>query len=217
MKFETPAGQIYTDIAHVIVAGWTGRDSNAVNHHISELSELGVAPPSQVPLFYRIASAMLIQSKKIEVLGSTSSGEAEPLLIKSGNEIWLGLASDHTDRKLETYSVAYSKQACLKPIANNLWKLSEVQDHQDELILRSWVIEDDQWRPYQQGTLSMILPLNQLLEAAELPENAALLCGTLPAIGGIRSADKFCMELFDPILDRKIRFTYRIESLPIIA
>lgn len=40
----------------LIVAGWTGRDHGAVQHHIDELAELGIAPPSQVPLYYRVSN-----------------------------------------------------------------------------------------------------------------------------------------------------------------
>ncbi len=217
IEFVISTGRLVIDIRHAVVAGWTGRDSEAVNRHINELAEIGAAAPSKVPLFYRIASAMLTQSKEIEVLGPTTSGEAEPVLIKSGDDIWLGLASDHTDRQLETYSVAYSKQVCHKPIADSLWKLSEIQGHQDELIIRSWVIEEEQWHLYQHGKLSMILPLDQLYKAAGIPDNTALFCGTLPVIGGIRSSDKFSMELSDPVLNRKISLSYSIESLPIIA
>ena len=164
-----------------------------------------------------MAAALLTQSEMIEVLGTGSSGEVEPVLIKSNEEIWLGLASDHTDRQLESHSIAYSKQVCHKPVANSLWKLSEVQDHLDELILRSWVNEEAEWHLYQQGTLSIILPLAELVESCALPANAALFCGTLAAIGGVRPAEKFRMELVDPVLDRRIQSSYRIESLPIIA
>ena len=36
------------EIHELIVAGWAGRDRAAVDHHIAELAELGVAPPSSV-------------------------------------------------------------------------------------------------------------------------------------------------------------------------
>ena len=63
----------------------------------------------------------------------------------------------------------------------------------------------------------MTLSLEQLLLSTDLPENTALFCGALPVMGGIRSADEFCMELFDPGLERKFRSSYRIVNLPIIA
>jgi hypothetical protein len=44
-----------------------------------------------------------------------------------------------------------------------------------------------------------------------------MFCGTMPAIGGIRSSSRFEMELEDPVLGRKISHAYDIETLPIIA
>lgn len=217
MDFETPCGDVRIDIRALIVAGWTGRDADAVDRHIAELAELGVAPPSRVPLFYRVAASMLVQKPAISVLGNQTSGEVEPLLIKSNNKVWLGLASDHTDRQLESYSVAHAKQVCHKPVANRLWELSDIQNHIDSLELRSWIRQDGDWTLYQQGTLEGLLPLDHLLNASELPDNAALLCGTLPAIGGVRPASEFYMALTDPVIERKIESSYRVESLPIIA
>ena len=54
----------------LIMAGWTGRDATAVEHHVAELAALGVAPPSAVPLFYRMDPALLAGPvEAIEVLG----------------------------------------------------------------------------------------------------------------------------------------------------
>ena len=48
---------------------------------MEELAALGVARPSAVPLFYRVAAGQLTQSRRIQVLGPDSSGEAEPVLV----------------------------------------------------------------------------------------------------------------------------------------
>ena len=98
MKFTAAGTQIDVDIADLVIAGWTGRNADAVQHHIDELARLGVQPPSQVPLFYRVSSTLLVQAPEIEVLGTATSGEIEPLLINHEGTVWLGLGSDHTDR-----------------------------------------------------------------------------------------------------------------------
>jgi hypothetical protein len=41
--------------------------------------------------------------------------------------------------------------------------------------------------------------------------------GTLAAIGGVRPADRFEMELSDPVLGRTIRHGYNIEPLPVVS
>ena len=38
------------EIDELVIAGWTGRDVAALEHHIEELKAIGVQPPSSVPL-----------------------------------------------------------------------------------------------------------------------------------------------------------------------
>lgn len=205
-------------VESVIVAGWTGRDRSAVQHHIDELAAIGVAPPSTTPLFYRVASALLGPAGCIEVVGSASSGEVEPLLVTREGRLWLGVASDHTDRALEAHSVAASKQACGKPCSTDVWALEEVIDRLDQLEMRSWIPDGKGWMLYQEGTLAMIRPLAELLQESPLAgtpvdSGAAMLCGTLPAIGGVRPADAFRFELLDPGTGRVLRHEYAIIAL----
>ena len=60
------------------------------------------------------------------------------MLIGWQGRIFVGCGSDHTDRKVEAYSVTVSKQMCDKPIASGLWELEDVIGHWDKMILRSW-------------------------------------------------------------------------------
>ena len=39
--------KVAVDIDDLVIAGWTGRDVAALNHHIEELKAIGVQPPSQ--------------------------------------------------------------------------------------------------------------------------------------------------------------------------
>lgn len=217
MKFETDSGALSINIQQAIVAGWTARDRKVVDHHIAELAEIGVKPPSEVPLFYRVSATLLQQFNAIEVLGDETSGEVEPLLINTGGKLWLGVASDHTDRALEAASVALSKQICAKPVADKLWVYDSVEDHIDELLIKSWIDEGNGWTLYQEGSIATILPLSELMEkAGGLKDGTAMICGTLPAIGGVRPAGKFKMAIIDPVLNKEISWTYTINALPII-
>jgi len=208
---------ITLSIDALIVAGWTGRNLAAVQHHIDELAELGIAPPSQVPLYYRASTALLTQSQSIEVLGNGSSGEVEPLLVRAGGRTYLGLGSDHTDRDLEAHSVAASKQACAKPIANSLWGFDDIADHLDDIQLRCWIDENGQDVLYQDGTLAGIRPLKELCDGAGFVDGTAMLCGTFAAIGGVRPAQSYRMELSDPHTGKTITLSYDVKDLPIIA
>ncbi|MDA8747201.1 DUF2848 domain-containing protein [Litoreibacter sp.] len=221
MQFNTETtsggGEIEIDIDHLTIAGWTGRDAAAVQHHIDELAEIGVAPPSQVPLFYRVSNDLLTTRGQIEVLGAASSGEAEPMLIRHAGKTWLGLGSDHTDRELEATSVAASKQVCAKPCATTLWDLDLVVDRLDQLTIQSWIFEGDEWRLYQDGTLKQIRPLLDLAQASGLKDGCAMLCGTFAAIGGVRAAAKFRAKMCDPVRMAEITLEYHATPLPIIS
>lgn len=217
MRFDTPDGALSPEIDTLIVAGWTGRDRGAVDHHIAELAALGVPPPSRVPLFYRVSHSLLTQAASIQVVGEDTSGEVEPLLVHSGGQLWLGLGSDHTDRALETVSVAASKQVCPKPVSRALWPLADVEEHLDQLVLSCDIAEAGGWVRYQEGTLASIRPLRDLIETAPLTEGAAMLCGTLGALGGVRPSTGYRMALTDPLRARSLRLDYTVTPLPIIA
>ena len=209
------------DIKQLVIAGWVGRDQVAVLHHIRELEALGVPAPGAVPLFYRVATQQLAQHSPLEVLGEQTSGEAEPFVFFHRGEYWVSLISDHTDRHLETFSVALSKQACVKPVAGHAWRMAEVEPHWDRLELRAWIKVNGDWVTYQQGTLASLLTPMDLLARyfgdRPVSEGFAMSCGTLSAIGGIRPASEFRMALHDPLLNRTLEHHYVTGTLPVIA
>ena len=49
---------------------------------------------------------------------------------------------------------------------------------------------------------------------AALPVGTAMFCGTLAVHGNIAFADRFEMELNDPVLGRRISHAYTISTLP---
>ncbi|HZT25692.1 MAG TPA: DUF2848 domain-containing protein [Pseudolabrys sp.] len=207
----------------LVLAGWTGRDPAALRLHIEELANLGVPRPTSVPIFYRASAANITQAERVEVLGPDTSGEAEPVVVGCADGLWLGLGSDHTDRKAETImGVAASKQLCPKPLARTLWRLDEVAPRWDRIILRSYATIDGARMLYQEGTLAaMRTPADLIsrlaLDSRGLVPGTVLFCGTLNAISGIRPASRFEMELEDPTSGRKISHAYDITVLQIVS
>lgn len=223
-QVESPSGSraLDVEITSLVVAGWAGRDRHAIEHHIEELFAIGVPRPSSVPLYYRVAENQLTQASRIQVVGNESSGEVETFVFQAGGELYVSLASDHTDRKLETYSVALSKQVCAKPVASGAWRYADVADYWDELVIRSFIQEGGERVLYQEGTLASLRPPLDLIAgfaggAQTLPEGTGMICGTVGAIGGIRPAPSFAMELFDPRRGRTLSHSYDIEVLPEVA
>jgi len=209
------------DITEMVVAGWAGRDRDAIEHHIDELAAIGVPRPSKVPLFYRVAASSLTQTEQIQVLGDQTSGEAEPFVFSLQGELYVTVASDHTDRKLEAHSVALSKQICAKPVAHHAWRWREVREHWGQVRLCSWIQGEDGEEQYQEGPAgSLVSPeelLDQYLGGRVLPDGLAMSCGTVSVIGAIRPAGSLKIALHDPVLGRRIEHQYRINVLPEVA
>jgi len=210
------------DIDRLAIAGWTGRDVAALDRHIEELKAISVQPPSKVPLYYRVSADLLTQADSIEVLGDDTSGEVEPVLMGAPNRLWVSVASDHTDRKVESYGVAVAKQLCPKIIARTAWRFEEVEPHWDRLVLRSFIEEGGRKVLYQEGPLAEIRAPRDLIAGwrdgdTRLPAHAALFCGTLPTLGAIRASPRFTMELDDPVLGRRISHAYQVQALPLVS
>jgi hypothetical protein len=206
-------------IDQAVIAGWTGRDPVARDKHIAELEAIGIARPATTPIYYRVSARRLTTEDSIEVSGGDSSGEVEFVLIGWQGRVFVGLGSDHTDRKVETYSITVSKQMCDKVMAPVLWELEDVAGHWDQLILRSFAWIGGARVLYQEGTLDNMLSVAELVrrgfEDGKLPDGCAMFGGTFAAKGCIRPASRFEYELEDPVLKRCIRHAYDVIELPV--
>ena len=214
--------RIQVTIRELVIAGWAGRVQAAIDEHIEELKEIGVKPPSSTPLFYRVAANQLTTAPDIQVLSEATSGEVEVLLIGSEQGTLVGIGSDHTDRDAEAWSVARSKQVCAKPVSPQVWRLDSVIDHWDQLQMASYATIDGEEQLYQEGAVTGLLHPAELLRRfglsrPELAPGQAMLCGTLPVIGGLRPAEAFRMVLKDPVTGQEIQHQYRIQTLPVIS
>ena len=207
------------ELDRLTIAGWAGRDREAIEHHIAELAALGVKRPSTTPLFYRLGAGLLTQAGQIDVVGLKSSGEAECVLVHTADGLLVTIGSDHTDREVEAYGVTVSKQICPKPVARDAWRFDDVVGHWDQLQLRAHAVLNGERRLYQQGSVASLLAAADLLERAPVPAGAAMFCGTLAVIGGIvgmGDGDALELELHDPVLNRTLRHAYRVRALPIV-
>ncbi len=198
-------------VTQLVIAGWTGRDEQALKKHIRELEEIGVKPPKTTPIFYRVSANLFTHEKEIQVSGPDTSGEVEFVLVRSNSELLVALGSDHTDRKAETIGVSLSKQLCAKPVSIDMWRYDEVKPHWERLVLRAWADGE----LYQEGPVTAMRSPEDLMGRYPLRPGYAMFCGTLAARGGIRPAARFRMELEDPVLKRRLSHEYAIVTLPV--
>lgn len=176
---------IVLDRFTAIVAGYTGRDDKAVQHHIDELAAIGIAPPPAVPMFYPVDAGSVATAAALPVAGSRTSGEIEPLYIRHRGRYYIGVASDHTDREVEAVDIGESKQACPKPVGASVVAVDSLADLDlDAVRARSWV----DGRLYQDGTLDGLRRpadvVRLLQERTDVVGDFVCLGGTIPVIGG---------------------------------
>ena len=194
----------------LVIAGYTGRDADAVERHIEELAAHGIPGPEQVPAFYDVPSDLLRVSPFELDVGETTSGEAEPVLIRdSSGELYVGVGSDHTDRELERRSILESKRACPKLLGPNVWRFEEVAAEWDLLELSSTA----GGRSYQCGRLSLIrrpAELVSLMPPGTAEASFVLYLGTIPLHdGSFCFRGEFVASLSRPRHDEPLSCDYR--------
>jgi hypothetical protein len=214
------------EIQRMVNAGYVGRNREAVQAHIDELERLGVPPPSRVPMIFPVLSGILTTDPHIDVIGKTTSGEAEFVLIFDRDEIFVGVGSDHTDRELETNSLVKSKQICGNVLSSAVWRYEEVESIWDELVLRSWVRQDptDELILYQSAPLSTIISPSNLIELVKSDltdgnmQGMAIFSGTIPIVAhDTIYGSFFCSELFNPYSRKALCCAYQIKELNFLS
>lgn len=210
------------DDADLVVAGFTGRQRADVHAHIAELEAQGIECPAQVPHFYHLPNWILRVGdgrEETQVSGTTTSGEAEPVLILlPDGRRFVSVGSDQTDRHWERQSIRLSKLLCPKFVAPLAWPFEDVIDVWDSLRLTSYV--GDSRRPYQQATLTEILEPDIVVqgcrEALSLVRERPLVIflGTVALPGGDFSFERrFEAELFDESRGRSLQCVYSVSAV----
>jgi len=219
VKFRLASGgEREITVRYALNAGYAGRDTEQVQHHVDELAELGVPAPTRIPTLYPLSASLVGRPDVVQVAHGKTSGEAEWALVvgESQDDLLLTVACDHTDRALEVHGVAWSKQSAPDVLGDIAWPLSDVEHELDQFTLKAWVTHGDQEQLIQDGTLAQLLPPSYWLkELADLVRpGTVLLSGTIPMIAGVdQFADAWRVELTD---SRGVtsRITYALERLP---
>ena len=207
------------DLRELVIAGWTGRDAARVEAHVRELEAEGIPRPPRTPMFYLLAASLLTTSDELTVIGASTSGEVECLLVSRADGVWVGLGSDHTDPPCGRSSVCEAKPLFAKPVARTFWRCSDFVAHWVRLELRSFIEAGGKRVPYQDGTAAAMLAPDALLKelaarGGAFVHGTAIFCGTLATLSAIRPSSRFEMELHDPVLGRTIRHAYRVLERP---
>ena len=219
LRFDVPSTEKSISLSNytLIIAGFTGSNTEKVKEHLVELQKQGIKVPDEIPSFYRIPSENATQSDEISVVGGKTSGEIEPVLVVKDGSYFISLGSDHTDREMEIKSIARSKASCKKPISRIAVPMEHLALDWERLGLTSEVNESGKWVPYQDGRcadLTHPLKLAGLLQKdqGKVPVNAVIFLGTIPIIGGrFRFSEEFRGTLNNTETGLKLSIHYRIK------
>jgi hypothetical protein len=222
LTFDLPDGTtVAVTVTRLLNGGYAGREQDEVAAHVAELAELGVPAPEVTPALYPVAPYLAAQTDAVPVQHGRTSGEAEWALLVAGpqpRDLLLTVACDHTDRALEVHGVAWSKNAGLDVLGRGAWRLADVEDHLDELRLRAWVTSGGgPERLIQDATLAALLPPRHWLGSVGhlLEPGTVLLSGTVSMLPGVdQFADRWRVELADPVTGHALGLSYTVERMP---
>jgi len=213
-------GKRTVTVRYALNAGYAGRDTAQVQHHVDELALLGVPAPSKIPTLYPLSASLVAQVGEVQVQHERTSGEAEWALVvgKDEHDLLLTVACDHTDRSLEVHGVAWSKQSAPDCLGDVAWPLADIDDNLDMFTLRAWVRHGETEEHIQEGTLADLLPpsywVEKLHAANLLRPGTVIMSGTIPMVAGVEQfADQWRVEMADP-LGNVSKLSYTVAQLP---
>jgi 4-hydroxyphenylacetate 3-monooxygenase len=200
----------------LVVAGFTATDPDSVRRHIEELIELGVPVPDVTPSFYRLSPGLVTLEPRIEVAGRQTSGEVEPVLVCAGEDWFLTVGSDHTDRDIERTDIERSKAACAKVLSRELVPYDDVAGDWESIRLKAWTGETR--TPYQDGLAASLMKVPELLRELEQRcpvelDGLVLFLGTIPLEApGFVYSDRYALELACPNGGPTIHLAYEVHT-----
>ena len=161
------------------------------------VAQIGDPEPLPIPI------DRITTDNEIQVVGSGSVAEASLALIGSGAGMLISIASNHrfpdeTDHRL----------SFVKPLCRQAWRYNEVANHVSALVLRTAVISSKSIEIVRQDPIGNFVT-SDIVEASA--GTAILYNGLTPT--GQFSTNQFQIELEDPILERILRFRYRVQVL----
>lgn len=148
----------------------------------------------------RLTTATAIQQP-----GGRPHGIAAVALVGAGDGPLLSVASLHS---ASFYAPALL--ACAKPLSRQAWRLKDVAPHLNRLRLRSWHLVGDERRPATDEPAGRIAGFEAL---DDLPPDRVLLFAARQAGRPHGRADRFMVELEDPVRGETLSLSYTAENI----
>jgi len=214
-------GKLSFEVRKLFNVGRSGRDTTAVRKHLDELRKTGIPVSDEFPTFYPKTADRITTSNRLEVLpNAKTSGEVECVLLIDGDNIYVTVGSDHTDRELQKTNLEAAKEIYYNIFAPKVWRYEDVKGYWDDLIMRSWVEKDGQRQLYQEGKLAEIMEPEKLLMEVKSRvigdlNGMVIFTGTFPTLSGeLCYSPWFEMELIDEHAGKTIKHVYSVKPIP---
>ena len=143
-------------IDQAVIAGWTGRDPEAVEKHIKELEALGVKRPATTPIFYRVSAARLTTGdnrgggRKLRRRGRIRAAAARrPALGRHRLRPYRSRGG-----KIRGHA---SPSRCATNRSPRALGVRRCRPHWDRLMLRAHVVEGGKRVLYQEGAVTAMI------------------------------------------------------------
>lgn len=203
--------------------GFTVKDPAVMKKHMEEIQKEGIPfedAGGGEPSIFQMSDWTATTASDITVQGPKTSGEVEFVSLVKGQQFFITVGSDQTDRDLERISVPWAKQVCQDVICPTVWPMDDLADHWDQLILESEVQVGQKTIPYQRNVVGVFMHPREMVDfiLAKVPaardRGIVLYSGTLPTLHGkIEYGDSWTIRLIDPVLNRKLEHTYKVVVL----
>ncbi len=173
-------------------------------------------------MLFPVLSHNITTAGQIQVVGSRTSGEAEFVLLLDGENIFVGVGSDHTDRDLERHSIMKSKQLCQNVLSSEVWRYEDVKSYWDDLLIQSWTKPTDayEWVLYQKALLGTIISPVDIIDLVKTrlkngdTDGLVIFSGTVPVMTDeMIYSSAFRAELTDSRLGRTLICEYQVLKL----
>lgn len=194
----------------------TVESASAVAHQ-QEVADVGVQIAFDVPAprVYPMTPSSVTTDEMVGSHHGRTSGEAEIVLLVDGDEMYVGIGSDHTDRELERTSIIWSKQYSPSVLGRRVWSWRYLERHWDDLVVESTV----DGVAYQSSKASVFLAppaiLDRLAErAVRLPSSYLVFCGTYTSIDNtIRFGRTWSATLRNTVDGSQLSLSYEVVDL----
>lgn len=215
LPLDRPGQSLVFTPRRVFNAAYAGRSAEDVARHIADVTGGAGMPTVPIPSLCSVTTHNLVSAGEIQEYNASMIGEVEYVLVSSQEGILLGVGSDHCDFALEAHDFTHSKNVAPNLISSQLWRLDDVMDYFDELVLECKVRVDGDWKVTQRASCATLRHpdfwTGHPAFGGRFAEGCVLFSGTINHLQGMVQGDAYEVSMSDPRTGRRLSHRYRCD------